>query len=263
MNTETKLASSTALIAVAAAVSSANSALAADLHQHAHPVFAPAPIATWQGFYVGGSLGGAWLNTTQDDTGAVSNLSGGYYNSSGSSSQTANGLGFMGGLQAGYNFQDGNFVYGIEGDISWIGGNSASSTSSQPVLLGPYGYGSLSGQKTSKVDALATLRARFGLDFNGTMPYLTAGLAVGQIKNSYTASGYANFTASKTSWEPGLALGGGIEHRFANSPWTIKGEVLWIGFKNTVLNAAYGGYTTPVKFQHDLVIGRIGLNYRF
>jgi hypothetical protein len=41
-----------------------------------------------------------------------------------------------------------------------------------------YSYGGVS-RRSSKVDALSTFRARFGDEFNGTMPYVTAGLAVG------------------------------------------------------------------------------------
>jgi outer membrane immunogenic protein len=262
MKANAKFVNSTALFAAAAAAASTNSAMAADLITKAHPDFSP----TWQGFYVGGSLGASWLNSTNDDSSA--NVFGGYYGggSAGNGSrQTATALGFIGTLQAGYNWQDRNFVYGVEGDISWIGSSKATSNG---TLVDYTGY---TTTKTSKIDALATLRARFGFDFNGTMPYLTAGLAVGEIKNSYTVGDLpaalgSTMSSSKTSWQPGLVVGGGIEHQFTNSHWTFKGEVLWVGFKDTSLDAPQLlgiGQAGTVTFSNSLVLGRIGMNYRF
>lgn len=255
--TDSKVANSTAFLAAVAAAAASSPASAADLITKAAPMSTFAP--NWQGLYVGGSIGASWLNSTQDDGGA--NLFG---YGGGAQSQKSSSLGFLAGLQAGYNFQDRNFVYGLEADISWAGGAKASSTSSF------VNYSGYSGAKTSQVDGLATFRARFGYDFGGTMPYFTFGVALGEIKNTYNITGYSgrNFgSGSKTSWEPGLAVGGGIEHRFTNSPWSIKGEVLWVGFKDTKVDvtgvAGYGGQNGNVKFSNDLVLGRLGLNYRF
>jgi len=250
------------MFAAAAAAASASSAMASDLNTKAPLIYSKDPISSWQGFYVGATVGASWLNSRQDDS-AV-NIAG-YYSSPGLN-QTSNTIGFVGGLQAGYNFQDRNFVYGIEGDISWIGGAKATTSNNMPFAY--YGVGSYGATKTSKVQALATLRARFGFDFDGTMPYLTAGVALGNIKNTYSLA-YAGtdfFNASKTSWQPGLVVGAGIEHKFTNSKWTMKGEVLWIGFKQTKLDVPSFVYFAPastVTFNNDMVIGRLGLNYRF
>jgi opacity protein-like surface antigen len=69
---------------------------------------------------------------------------------------------------------------------------------------------------------------------------------------------------------PGVAVGGGIEHKLTQN-WTIKGEVLWVGFvdkqlANPLSSAAYGAITStggPIKFSNDLTIAKLGLNYRF
>ena len=75
------------------------------------PVYAPAVVAppTWEGIYVGLNLGGHWLI----DQVSTTNLPNG-----GSSSGTNNAPGVVGGLQAGYNWQFGNVVAGIEADAS-------------------------------------------------------------------------------------------------------------------------------------------------
>jgi outer membrane immunogenic protein len=125
---------------------------------------------------------------------------------------------------------------------------------------------------------LATFRARLGIDFNGTLPYLTGGFALGHIRNSYTISGSGGYfgnppqtaTVSQQSWVPGVAIGGGIEHKLSQN-WTIKGEILWVGFADRQLNNPLASTTIynltssggPVKFSNDLTIAKIGLNYRF
>jgi outer membrane immunogenic protein len=286
MEVATNLKQSMAALAAAAAGSSG--AMAADLAVKAPPPPPLAPAATWQGFYVGGSVGASWLHSTQDDTAAVldttsfgfaGGINGLVNSTTGGSSATANAAGFLGGLHLGYNLQSGNFVYGLEGDFSWVGSTSATSNG---VFINQAGYTYSSRMhhgttvSSSKVSELATLRARFGLDFNGTLPYLTAGVAWGHIENSFTMSGAgysgptATATATQKSWVPGIVLGGGIEHKLTQN-WTVRGEIMWVGFKdmsvgNPMFSTTYGGLTStgaPVKFSNELTIGEIGLNYRF
>jgi outer membrane immunogenic protein len=126
MKLESKTATSTALFAAAAAAASATStgAMAADL-----ALKAPTPVLpTWQGLYVGGSVGASWLNSVQDDS-AASIF--GYYGDG--TRQTASGLGILGGLDIGYNWQDRNFVYGVEADFSWVAGGKASPRALSPA----------------------------------------------------------------------------------------------------------------------------------
>jgi outer membrane immunogenic protein len=252
MKLESKTATSTALFAAAAAAASATStgAMAADL-----ALKAPTPVLpTWQGLYVGGSVGASWLNSVQDDS-AASIF--GYYGDG--TRQTASGVGILGGLDIGYNWQDRNFVYGVEADFSWVAGGKASTTS---VISG---YNADTGNKSSRVQGLATFRGRFGFDIDGTMPYLTAGFAEAQVRNSYSIAylGAPTTFSNTTTWQPGIVLGGGIEHQFTNH-WSVKGEVLWVGLKDTTIPAV-PGYAAGgnVQFSNSMVIGRVGLNYRF
>jgi outer membrane immunogenic protein len=287
MEVATNLKQSMAALAAAAAGSSG--AMAADLAVKAPPPPPPlAPAATWQGFYVGGSVGASWLHSTFDDTAAIgdvttSNAIFPLNSTTGGSSVSANGVGFLAGLHLGYNLQSGNFVYGLEGGFSWLGSTSASSNG---AFVHQSGYPSVyAGTRTrngtttssSKVSELATLRARFGLDFNGTLPYLTAGVAWGHIETSFTITGAgysspipATATATQKSWVPGVVLGGGIEHKLTQN-WTVRGEIMWVGFKdmsvgNPIFSNTYSSLTSngvPVKFSNELTIGEIGLNYRF
>src|SRR6476619_3839319 len=92
----------------AAAAAAMPGAQAADM-----PIKAPRyvePAASWAGWYIGAHAGAAWQQT-QSSTDQY----GSFYNNN-----TATNTGFIGGGQIGYNWQQGNFVFGLEGDISGL-----------------------------------------------------------------------------------------------------------------------------------------------
>jgi outer membrane immunogenic protein len=266
-------------LALAAAASSG--AMAADLQ----PIYTKAPVAdpvvNWQGLYLGASLGATWLNTGFDDR-AVNYF--GYTSASSVGTKTSvSNVGWLGGLQAGYNWQHRSFVYGVEADISWLGSGSVTSSGQLPGAPFAYGGRGYSASRESKISALATFRARIGIDFNGTLPYLTGGFAVADIKNTYNAmvpfsgvgppvaAGYVNGTASVTSWTPGIVLGGGIEQQLTPR-WSVRGEVLWVGFQDKMVSAPSVAGTSglvapisagPVKFSNDITMVKFGTNFRF
>ena len=158
------------------------------------------------------------------------------------------------GLQLGRNWQSGNFVYASKPpDISWLNAKASlderppgpirRDTSSWEPATANYAANAQT-QKQSKIDALATFRARFGLDLNGTMPYLTGGFAfIANTQNTFSVSGYngntgasSTFTNTQTSWLPGIVLGGGIEHQLSRQLDHIRGELLWVGFQSKNVN---------------------------
>ena len=96
------------LAGVAAAGLLSGSALASDLPVKAPVYKAPiaAPPYNWSGFYVGANFGGGWSNGGLNIPG--NNLYGGLSE-------------FIGGVQAGYNFQAGHFLFGVEGEFDGAG----------------------------------------------------------------------------------------------------------------------------------------------
>lgn len=163
-----------------AALLAAAPASAADMPVRG-PVYkaAPAPVFNWTGFYFGGHVGYGWGDT------AIG----------------GNTDGFLGGLQAGYNWQlSRNWVFGVEADISGTDINNPT-----PV----------------HVDYLGTLRARVGYTWDRTMVYGTGGLA-------WNRSAVAGFHDTDT----GYALGLGIEWAFAPN-WSTKVEYMYYNFDNT------------------------------
>ena len=95
---------------------------AADLQINRAPTFAPPPGFSWTGFYLGGNVG-AGIGTTETSVGvgpALSALSGMPITATAPLvSETSNG--FVSGIQAGYNWQTGVFVFGVEGDLDAAG----------------------------------------------------------------------------------------------------------------------------------------------
>ena len=126
------------------------SATAADLprYQPVAPMYNP--IYNWTGFYVGINGGGAWGNSQWDGLNKF-DVSGG-----------------MIGGTIGYNWQVGQIVVGAEGDIDWSGvkGNTG-------VLCG--------ATCETRNKWLATIRGRLGYAFDRFRPYITAGLAAGDV----------------------------------------------------------------------------------
>ena len=263
MNSENlSVAVSTSAMALMA-TASMNSAFAADLPARTQPT-APAPVfaSGWQGFYVGGSVGGSWLNSRTDDS--LANPWGWDYGAISGKNTSASKFGAMVGLQAGYNFQSRNLVFGVEGDFSFLNGKSIG----QSTITGGYGY-SAETTKSNKISNFGTLRGRLGVDMNGTMPYLTAGIAFGRVANRYTTNdhgdGYANTDSSTKKWRTGFVVGGGVEHKLTDKI-SIKGEVLYAAFANKargVPSDYVSGAGGSVSYSNNLTIGRVGLNYRF
>jgi outer membrane immunogenic protein len=258
----TTAASASAFAVMAAA--SMNSAFAADLPARTAG-YAPLPVlAGWQGFYVGGSVGGSWLNSHTDDS--LANPWGWSYGTPIGNDSHASKFGALGGFQAGYNMQSRSLVFGVEADFSFL--NAKSTANSVMATTGYSGY-SVATTKENKISHLGTLRARVGVDMNGTMPYLTAGVAFGRVTNRYTTTdlnGYGGDTdSSSRKWQTGFVVGGGVEHKITENV-SIKGEVLFVGFgdksRSVPSNYASGNGGT-VKASNDLTIGRVGLNYRF
>jgi outer membrane immunogenic protein len=204
------------------------------------PIKAPRyiePAASWAGWYIGVHAGAAWQQTQTDSFDS--------YFLSGLGNTSASKTGFIGGGQIGYNWQHGNFVFGLEGDISGL----SSRTSAH--LADTY------GTVDSKIRWLSTVRSRFGLAVGDTMVYATAGVAIGGVKNSLSSVDCCAYSQSKT--KVGWTVGGGVEHML-NRNWTIGLEGLFVDLGKSNLSS-FTNKTT--RFQNQAVIGRLKLNYKF
>ncbi len=251
-----------------AAILVAGSAFAADLPARIAPApYIAAPIFTWTGFYVGLNAGGAWnSNNGFSSPGFI--IAPTIYGAS-----SNNDTGFTGGVQAGYNWQFGSFVTGVEADINYADNNRNGNTF-VPTVVAPGTYYTVSRNGDSN-NWFGTLRARFGVAFDRALIYGTGGLAFGGnngggsvsqtivtgpplVSTTTTLVGGGN-NNSNVGW----ALGAGVEYAFTNS-LSAKVEYLHVdlGRNNrtfTVTPTTFIAVHDDAKF--DLV--RAGLNFRF
>jgi outer membrane immunogenic protein len=226
------------LAAVTGLALTTSSAFAADLGQPyykappAPPVVAP---PSWTGFYLGIEGGWGWAHAEQSD---ATGFDSGRFNVNG---------GLVGGT-FGYNWQVNQIVLGLEGDGSWadIHGSTAG------IGLG------CDLTCSAKLDALGTVRGRFGVAFGNFLPYITGGLAVGDIHGTESLLG------SGSSTEVGWTAGGGIEAKVSDA-WSIKAEYLYADLGNhAIFDDDFGGgviESEHIKFTTNIV--RAGLNYHF
>ena len=213
------LLASACLLALTGAASAAD--LAARPYTKA-PV-AVASVYNWTGFYLGIVGGGAW--------------------EAASGSPKMKG-GFVGGT-AGYNWQTGNVVFGIEADGTWAD-VSASAANTVP------GFGLVT--VSSKTDAMGTVRGRIGYAVNNVLFYGTGGYAWIDNKISISALGVA---LSDSKFHSGWTVGAGVEAFFAPQ-WSVKGEYLYRSLGGETYFT--GALPTGTLNFHTV---QVGVNYHF
>jgi outer membrane immunogenic protein len=222
------LMSAAALIAGAPAA-----ALAADIARRpAPPPVAvkapPLPVFDWSGFYVGVHGGYAWGDASINYPGFPSNKF------------DANGW-LLGGL-VGVNYQVGQTVFGVEADINWADINGG--TTCVPV-----------GACEVSNSWLGTARARLGYAIDRFMPYVTGGVAFGDVEANVPGFGRASDT--RVGWTAGV----GVEYAFAPN-WSWKTEYLFVDLGKFDCGLPCGvGSPTNVKFDTHIV--RTGVNVKF
>jgi outer membrane immunogenic protein len=197
-------------------------AMAADLGARPYSKAPAAAIAVnnWTGFYIG-AMGGY----AEEATSGVGALNGG----------------FVGGT-AGYNWQTGNFVLGVEADAAWADVGAT-------VVVGPVAI-------SSDIHALGTVRGRVGYAFDQILIYGTGGYAWANNEIAITALGV---TIADTQFHSGWTAGGGVEVKFAPN-WSVKAEYLYRSFESETYFAAVPP-GIPVAF--DLHSIQVGVNYQF
>jgi outer membrane immunogenic protein len=225
---------------------------AADLPFPAPGVYAPPAayraVANWGGFYVGGNFGlGLARDRSNFSTGGVTFAT----------ADTAL-FGAVGGGQAGFNWQTGALVVGVEGDFDWS--NPKGSISAQCAVCVPPATASLEHD----IDWFGTARARIGYGANGWLAYATGGYAFGRVALKGTATaggGSASLTQNATP--SGWTIGGGTELALGPN-WSAKLEYLYVDLgtvNNTVVATGVASLTDSARIQMNVV--RAGVNYRF
>jgi len=190
--------------------------------------FAPAPVATWSGFYAGGNIGWGWARGDATVAGV-------------GVSQDFNGL--IGGGQIGYNFQSGAFVFGVEAD--------AQLASDQHKTAAVAGVGTVS----VRTPYFATFRGRAGYSMDNWLFYVTGGAAYSKYTIDATVLG-VNSVSANYRW--GWTLGAGVEWMFGPR-WSAKFEYLYMDTGS--YTAALFGVPFTSRLRDNIL--RLGFNYHF
>jgi outer membrane immunogenic protein len=226
--------------AVAALVLAPTAVSAADL-----PIKAPPPIILydWTGFYIGAAGGGSIGTSDHIDVATGVSDALGY-----------NVTGWLFGGTLGYNWQVSSFVFGFEGDASWV------SEFGRNVDIGLSPPANPAFTSTTKETWMATVRGRAGYAVNNLLFYATGGYAAAGVEAGVKDSNTDVLLASATSTRSGWTAGGGLEWGFLPN-LSAKFEVLYMKFNSAAFNTiqAEGPRNVPLTD----TIARAGINYRF
>ena len=256
-------------------------AFAADLPARA-PAPAPAlvyaaPVFTWAGFYAGmqvgyqqqrnkyGSNDSDWDGTVwvAGPVAGIANL---------------NTYGFLGGVHAGYNYQTGSIVIGLEVDIEGVSGKNTFSL--YEAAFSPYLYDE-TWSAASRLKWQGSVRGRLGYSFDRALIYATAGLAFANVETSYgntvtditTPFLKDSGSRSYSEFRTGFTIGAGLQYALTNA-WSVRAEYRYTDL-GTLTNNNVLWLVGPTRFsqapeyttreQHKLTSNsvRVGLTYTF
>lgn len=208
------------LVTAATFAAISGAALAADLTPPPEPapIAEEVPVFTWSGGYIGLQGGGAWADGDLSVPGAHStrNLDGGVF-----------------GAFAGWNFQNDNIVYGVEGDVyyNWNDGDKN--------VFGTRG--------NVGTDWAGGIRGRLGYSFDKALIYGAAGWT--------TTRGFIELPGDdEKKTLNGWTVGAGVDYAITNNIFA-RGEYRF----NDYGSADFSGIDLDVK-QHQLTIG-VGVKF--
>jgi len=244
------------LIAAAAAMICLSSAThAADLIIEPEPdLLTPVDIDLfdWSGVYVGGHLG--YVTGQQSDNLPIP-PEGGKTPLPQMPVDDNPGAAF-GGVHAGYNWQSGSFVYGLEADLDFTGLKRGKNFHTY------YGNTTYSGSLFMESDWQASVRARAGYAVDSWLIYGTGGVAF--ARSEVLAVGNPNPVqyplVSGTNTHIGWTAGAGIEKAFAPN-WIGRVEARYTDFGSETYDL--GAFGEEVKSRWNQTSVNLGLSYKF
>lgn len=274
-----------AIIAMACTAISAP-AFAADI--------APAPVMDWNGFYVGAFAGGGWGSTDIEGDPRSGHGGGAGEEETVDVAREQEGEGgkgmpvldldadvdgFLGGFQAGYDFQHEAFLLGVVGDFAFSGisgdversredgGHGGDVVEEESMVLEEGGMGGMGGNGGPPAafdmdyNWIATLRARAGfLPMENWLLYATGGVAWAGIEFESTVDEGPLNGLSNDETDFGYAIGGGTEVRFTEN-WSLFAEALYMNFGDNDLEADKGPWS-KVNYDNDIWTVKGGINFR-
>jgi outer membrane immunogenic protein len=241
----------------------------------------------WAGPYVGGHAGGVWGNAGVTDTYS--------YQGDPTSKNSFGSTGVIGGAQAGYNIQQGHVVFGVEGDIGYLGlsANKSAALTPSPTCYGAATQCTLDGKYSTSGGLYGDITGRLGYATDRTLLYAKGGVAFlnEDFKAHYdggnctmdhscwkspsstysTTPAHSTFNFANSNTLVGWTIGAGAEYAVSPS-WSLKAEYQHFDFgklsysysgtyaiPNTPYHSTLSNGKTDVSLTADAV--SVGVNY--
>ena len=160
-----------------------------------------------------------------------------------------NVTGLVGGVGIGFNWQDGNIVFGVEAD--------ASVTSIAGSLVAAVACG---GACTERANVLGSIRGRAGLALDKMLLFGTAGLAV-LNETSGTVPPPLGTTGTFTGTYTGYVVGAGAEFAVSDQV-SLKAEYNFNAF-NALVAPAGTLSAAPISVRPAIHTVKVGANWHF
>ncbi len=209
------------------------------------------PVAAWTGFYLGANAGSVLGRNPSSFNNAFNGFADTFY---------LVPDGYAGGGQAGYNWQSGAWVFGVEGDFQ------GSFAQDKDACISTCGTPTAFALKQT-LPWFGTARGRIGYSLGSTLFYGTAGFAYGETKTTIPGPPGTGATFVLTHNKGGWTVGAGIESPLKllslfGPNWTAKTEYLYVDLGRTtdVIVPTPRVWATTRTQEH---IFRGGINYHF
>ena len=214
--------------AITASATASSPVLSADMPLGA-PLYDQEPLPpqdVFEGWWLGGTIGGATVSYDLAPAGG-----------------TADTSGILGGVAGGYSWQNGPFVLGVEGD--WMAAD----------INGSHRFNSGSNQVNPAIDSMADLRLRAGVAVRPqVLVFATFGGAWANANLPVTGPSGGAGSADFFGW----SVGGGAE--VALSPnWSARFDYQFTDFNSETVNYPGG----QIDYDPNADTYRGSLNYRF
>ena len=196
------------------------------------PLVGPLPV-NWTGLYLGAHVGSLWAHSDWATVGGPID---------------PRAAGFLGGGQIGYNYQFGNWVFGVEADASGSTANGAKSC--------PNGFFFTCH---TNIHWTATVAGRLGVTWDRTLFYAKGGAAWTEATFEATSNITGLTVATVDDTRTGYVVGAGFEYALTSN-WSAKAEYNFMDFGSRNVTFSDGSLA-DIRLEAHAV--KVGVNYRF
>ena len=239
----------TVLLVACMGACASQAAFALDLSAVTPPPAKPQQKPDWAGFYFRNNLSGS------DGIPWTTVAPAGGFTSPGAAAAPTNET-------FGYNFQSGNFVFGLEGSLA--------AANFDGKFTAPYMPGMAAGGWTPNMSWMSTVTGKVGYSFGQWMPYVKGGFAAADVGSPLQGASQQLGTFTQGTTTAGWTAGLGFEYQITPK-WSLGLEYLYSdldgGGGSSAAPGTLGGapitgspemYSTAIKSQS--LLGR--LNYK-